>query len=224
MEKKEIKKISCLIIIIIFLVGVFICNNNELKNLNISETNEIKQESGVIINETDMLNLYSDSSDMRVILINKNSDNRFSIKVNHYSRVRISQSEYEIMKQNENITIDGITYEYMTSKEYSSLGIIKSTQDSSKKYYIECVDEKYEFQSVDNEGYDVPLTKFNKEFQYEVDQNYMIRIFDSNGTELSYTTLKELDSKWINVSLENIQANISRGPEGYGSEIIIIEK
>ena len=95
---------------------------------------------------------------------------------------------------------------------------------TSKKYYVNGVDEEYEFQSVDNGGYDDPLTEFNKEFQYEVDQNYMIRILDLNGIELSYISLKEFDSNLINSSFEEMQATISRGPQGIGSEIFFYKK
>ena len=211
---------------------MFIYNNNEEKNVIMQ--NEIKQEGledsndnqeiGILISEDDMLKLFSESPDIRVISINKDSENRFFVNAKYYNRVRISQVEYEKMKNNSQIIIDGITYTYENSSEYSSLGIIKSAQDSSKKYYVENILNEYEFQSIYNEGYDDPLTEFNKEFQYEVDQNYMIRILGSNGMELSYTTLNELDSKWINSKFENIQANISRGPQGNGSEIIVIEK
>ena len=234
MVEKKIKNIGCLIIIIvIFFVGVFIYNNNEEKNVIMQ--NEIKQEGiedsndnqeiAKLISEADMLELYSESSDIRVTSINKNSDNRFFVNAKYYNRVRITQSEYEEMKNNKQIIIDDITYTYETSKEYSSLGIIKSTQDTSKKYYVDGVDEEYEFQSVDNGGYDDPLTEFNREIQYEVDQNYMIRILDSNGgKDVSYISLKELDSQLINSSFEDMQANISRGPKGIGSEIIYYKK
>ena len=226
MVEKNVKKIGWLIIIVvIFCVGMFIYNNN-------NNNNEIKQEGienskdnqETLISEEDMLDLFSESSDIRVTSINKYSEDKFVINAKYYSRVIISQVEFDEMKNNSQIIIDGITYTYETSKEYSSFGIIKSTQDSSKKYYLDKFDNEYHIQSIYNGGYDDPLTEFNKEFQYEIDSNYMIRILDSNGTELSYTTLKELDSKWINSSLENIQANISRGPQGIGSEIIVVEK
>lgn len=233
MEKKS-KNISRLIILIIIIIIFFVVvlnNNNNNKEMNVNMQNEIRkedienannQEIGTLISEADMLELYSESSDIRVTSINKVSDNRFLVNAKHYNRVRISQTEYEKMKNNNQIIIDDITYTYETSKEYSSLGIIKSTQDSSKKYYVENFLNEYEFQSIYNEGYDDPLTRFNKEFQFEVDQNCMIRILDSNGMESSYITLKEFDSKGIDVSLENIQASISRGQDGIGTEIIVI--
>lgn len=227
MVEKNVKKIGWLIIIVvIFCVGMFIYNNN-------NNNNEIKQEGienskdnqETLISEEDMLDLFSESSDIRVTSINKYSDNKFFVNAKYYNRVRITQSEYEEMKNNKQIIIDDITYTYETSKEYSSLGIIKSTQDTSKKYYVDGVDEEYEFQSVDNGGYDDPLTEFNREIQYEVDQNYMIRILDSNGgMDVSYISLKELDSQLINSSFEDMQANISRGPQGIGSEIIYYKK
>lgn len=187
----------------------------------INDDKGIEQESLEIISEDEMLKLFSDSSDMRVASINKNADNTFSINVKHYGLVRISKSEYENMKQKGSITIDDVIYEYRTSNDYSSLGIIKSTKDNSKEYYVEKVLDEYGFQSVDNEGYDVPLTKFNKKFQYRVNPDYKIRIYDSKGSQVSYTSLENVDSKWINSSLENLHANISRGPQGKGSEIVI---
>ena len=233
MVEKNVKKIGWLImVIVIFFVGLFIYNNNNEENNEIMQ-NEIKQESiedskdnqETLISEEDMLDLFSESSDIRVTSINKYSEDRFVINAKYYSRVIISQVEFDEMKNNSQIIIDGITYTYETSKEYSSLGIIKSTQDTSKKYYVYGVDEEYEFQSVDNGGYDDPLTEFNREIQYEVDQNYMIRILDSNGgMDVSYISLKELDSQLINSSFEDMQANISRGPQGIGSEIIYYKK
>lgn len=235
MDVKKVKNVGwiIIIIIIIFFVGAFVYNNskekneimqNEIKQEGIEDYND-NQEIAKLISEADMLELYSESSDIRVTSINKNSDNRFLVNAKYYNRVRITQSEYEEMKNNKQIIIDDITYTYETSKEYSSLGIIKSTQDTSKKYYVYGVDEEYEFQSVDNGGYDDPLTEFNREIQYEVDQNYMIRILDSNGgMDVSYISLKELDSQLINSSFEDMQANISRGPQGIGSEIIYYKK
>ena len=234
MDVKKVKNVGwIIIIIIIFFVGAFVYNNskeeneimqNEIKQEGIEDSND-NQEIAKLISEADMLELYSESSDIRVTSINKNSDNRFLVNAKYYNRVRITQSEYEEMKKNKQIIIDDITYTYETSKEYSSLGIIKSTQDTSKKYYVDGVDEEYEFQSVDNGGYDDPLTEFNREIQYEVDQNYMIRILDSNGgKDVSYISLKELDSQLIDSSFEDMQANISRGPQGIGSEIIYYKK
>ena len=234
MVEKNVKKIGWLIIIVvIFFVGAFVYNNskenneimqNEIKQEGIEDSND-NQEIAKLISEADMLELYSESSDIRVTSINKNSDNRFFVNAKYYNRVRITQSEYEEMKNNKQIIIDDITYTYETSKEYSSLGIIKSTQDTSKKYYVNGFDEEYEFQSVDNGGYDDPLTEFNREIQYEVDQNYMIRILDSNGgKDVSYISLKQLDSQLIDSSFEDMQANISRGPQGIGSEIIYYKK
>lgn len=234
MDVKKVKNVGwIIIIIIIFFVGAFVYNNskekneimqNEIKQEGIEDSND-NQEIAKLISEADMLELYSESSDIRVTSINKNSDNRFLVNAKYYNRVRITQSEYEEMKNNKQIIIDDITYTYETSKEYSSLGIIKSTQDTSKKYYVNGFDEEYEFQSVDNGGYDDPLTEFNREIQYEVDQNYMIRILDSNGgKDVSYISLKELDSQLIDSSFEDMQANISRGPQGIGSEIIYYKK
>lgn len=234
MVEKNVKKIGWLIIvvvIVIFFVGLFIYNNNNEENNEIMQ-NEIKQESiedskdnqETLISEEDMLDLFSESSDIRVTSINKYSEDRFVINAKYYSRVKISPVEFDEMKNNSQIIIDGITYTYETSKEYSSFGIIKSTQDSSKKYYLDKVDNEYHIQSIYNGGYDDPLTEFNKEFQYEVDQNYMIRILDLNGIELSYVSLKEFDSNLINSSFEEMQATISRGPQGIGSEIIFYKK
>ena len=234
MDVKKVKNVGwIIIIIIIFFVGAFVYNNskekneimqNEIKQEGIEDSND-NQEIAKLISEADMLELYSESSDIRVTSINKNSDNRFLVNAKYYNRVRITQSEYEEMKNNKQIIIDDITYTYETSKEYSSLGIIKSTQDTSKKYYVNGFGEEYEFQSVDNGGYDDPLTEFNREIQYEVDQNYMIRILDSNGgKDVSYISLKELDSQLIDSSFEDMQANISRGPQGIGSEIIYYKK
>lgn len=196
-----------------------IAQSNE--NTNNQENKGIEQESLENISEDEMLKLFSESSDMRVTSINKKSDNTFSINVKHYGLVRISKSEYETMKQKGSITIDDVIYEYRTSNDYSSLGIIKSTKDNSKEYYVEKIIDEYGFQSVDNEGYDVPLTKFNKKFQYRVNPDYMIRIYDSKGSQLSYKSLENTDNKWINSSLETFHANISRGPQGKGSEIVI---
>ena len=233
MDVKKVKNVGwIIIIIIIFFVGAFVYNNskeeneimqNEIKQEGIEDSND-NQEIAKLISEADMLELYSESSDIRVTSINKYSEDRFVINAKYYSRVKISPVEFDEMKNNSQIIIDGITYTYETSKEYSSFGIIKSTQDSSKKYYLDKVDNEYHIQSIYNGGYDDPLTEFNKEFQYEVDQNYMIRILDLNGIELSYISLKEFDSNLINSSFEEMQATISRGPQGIGSEIIFYKK
>ena len=160
MVEKNVKKIGWLIIvvvIVIFFVGLFIYNNNNEENNEIMQ-NEIKQESiedskdnqETLISEEDMLDLFSESSDIRVTSINKYSEDRFVINAKYYSRVIISQVEFDEMKNNSQIIIDGITYTYENSKEYSSFGIIKSTQDSSKKYYLDKFDNEYHIQSIYN--------------------------------------------------------------------------
>ena len=97
MDVKKVKNVGwiIIIIIIIFFVGAFVYNNskekneimqNEIKQEGIEDYND-NQEIAKLISEADMLELYSESSDIRVTSRNKNSDNRCLVNAKYYNRL-----------------------------------------------------------------------------------------------------------------------------------------
>ena len=229
MEKNKIKKsksksktiiLIILIFVILFLVYILF-NRNFLDNKKVSkidnESNKIEK-----CTEEDILKMLDNNDQIIVNSIDKISENKFIINARSFEAIVITEDEFMNMVKDSKITLDNVDYKYnqnINNDGFSSFGIIESKFENSKKYTVLKTNDGYSFQKYEEE-FNMPLRKFNKEFQFEVDENYIFGIVRDD--KLTRYKMSEIDSKYLDYNIsDDYNVTIGRGNQGVGTEFVI---
>lgn len=255
-EKKKIKiNLKTAVIIIFFIVAlictVFLVSSFSLKTTTENNLVNTVSQNAISINNTSETNSYYENmytekqlieilenpywgndgnfdvslNTFRVSSIKKVNDSKFIVNAKYYIPIEISEEDYKKMVEDKRATILNVKYLYSNRDEYTYGTVVSENGE----YKIIKTDNGYAFINLHSEyGFETVVDKFDKDFPFEVDENYKIyiNVLDSknNWQQHEYSLKDDKVQQWLNISLEDYISIITRGKQGNGWGIYIYTK
>ncbi|MCI8965609.1 MAG: hypothetical protein HFJ43_04600 [Clostridia bacterium] len=192
MKEKNNKLVVCIILIILIIITSYFIYTAYKKN----KEKDIKESKSVITEEGYLLINTTGNKEERANIneIIKNDNNTYTLKGLQISRYTITENEYDYLKNQVPLVVDGIKYYFTWSDKYNEYIFV--SKENNKEYYLEKDNATGNYFVNIHDDPSIVYRITDKKVEITIDENIECEIKDTNEKILAKRIFEEQEATY----------------------------